>query len=140
MKANGDSPTRALAEGWDPPPSLLPQPVVPPTPPRGNSLFGLAEEGTSRKEAAPPMLRRSEEENNTPNDPIWAARLPLAPVQSHNVMFTQVGARLHHFWKCWETLGVKRSVVDILQNGLKWEFMEEPLLRRTPWTARLHMS
>ncbi len=33
-----------------------------------------------------------------------------------------IGGRLHHFWKVWKVLGVKESVVDILKNGLKWEF------------------
>jgi len=31
-------------------------------------------------------------------------------------------------------------VVEILREGLKWKFLHPPLLRRSPWTAQLHLS
>ena len=51
-----------------------------------------------------------------------------------------VGGRLHHFWKVWEALGAKAAVVDILRDGLKWEFHQKPILTTIPWQAQRWMS
>jgi hypothetical protein len=51
-----------------------------------------------------------------------------------------VGGRLHHYWRVWEALGAKDSVVKTLRDGLKWEFWEKPVLRSVPWKAQCWMS
>jgi hypothetical protein len=51
-----------------------------------------------------------------------------------------VGARLQFFWKAWQDIGVKPWVVQILRDGLKWEFLAPPTLRNSPWEAQLHLS
>ena len=47
-----------------------------------------------------------------------------------------VGGRLSHFWRVWEALGAKESIVRILRDGLKWEFIQKPPLRSKPWKAQ----
>ena len=37
-------------------------------------------------------------------------------------------------------MGVSRRVVKILKNGLKWKFIQKPILRTSPWLAQENMS
>jgi hypothetical protein len=101
------------------------------------------------------MTEKSPGERNSPNEPggFGDPNLPndsgkpdtLQDLQLAfcNVPLSQegpVGGRLHNFWVFWEKLGAATEVVDILRHGLKWEFKEAPVLRKTPWDAQLHLA
>ncbi len=77
---------------------------------------------------------------NTITQPLTIAQIAQTTQSAQKAQDAIVGGRLHHFWKVWKALGVKESVVDILKNGLKWEFTEKPRLRTKQWNAQCWMS
>ncbi len=44
-----------------------------------------------------------------------------------------VGGRLSHFWKSWEIMGASSKVVEILREGFRLKFLQNPVLSSIPW-------
>jgi hypothetical protein len=76
--------------------------------------------------------------------PYSMERTKLTPALTYNPISpapdVPVGARLSHYWPLWKSLGMSKSVVNILKDGLKWKFKEPPVLRNHPWRVQEHLS
>ena len=49
----------------------------------------------------------------------------------------QVGGRLMNFWESWIAIGAEASVIRIVKEGLRLEFVEKPKLTTTPVFMKL---